>query len=141
MSFSALNNCSKKTGIHAARLTCHTRIKLSVYPANRVWPSADHANEIQSAGLALPLRLITSGLRSSTTDFDSKSHILMLGPEAAHSQYRFGLKVRVLIMSPPSRVYKCLPSFRSHSIAFPSLPPEAHKEPSGDTVTVFTYPV
>lgn len=64
----------------------------------------------------------------------------MVGPTAAQSQYLLGLKHRELIMSPPSRVYKCLPSFKSHSIAIPSLPPDAHKEPSGDTVTTFRYP-
>lgn len=121
-----------------------------------------------------------------------------------------GLKHSALMMSPPSRVYRCLPSFRSHSMAWPSwgaakrnhskpsnpwlrsscpsktfrhgnssrfvsemwvschgiirgtalscedtrigcssaclppgctLPPEAHREPSGETVTVFRYPV
>merc|ERR1719430_117453 len=35
-----------------------------------------------------------------------------------------------------SRVYKWRSSFRSQSMAFASLPPEAHREPSGDTVTV-----
>merc|ERR1719357_2068505 len=120
------------------RVTCHTRIKLSVYPAKRVCPSADHAKEMHSAGFALPLKLITSGLSSSTTDFDSKSQILMLGPVAAHNQYLFGLKVNVLMMSLLSSVYKCFPSLRSHSIALPSLPPEAHRDPSGETVTVLT---
>lgn len=66
---------------------------------------------------------------------------LMLGPAAAHSQYLFGLKQRAFRMSPPSRVYKCFPSFKSHSMAIPSFPPDAHKEPSGDTVTQFRYPV
>ena len=65
----------------------------------------------------------------------------MLGPVAAHNQYRFGLKHKELMMFPPSKVYKCFPSFKSQSIAFPSLPPDAHNEPSGETVTVFKYPV
>merc|ERR1719197_252197 len=45
------------------------------------------------------------------------------------------------MMSPASRLYRRLPSPRSHSMATPSFPPEAHSEPSGDTVTLFTYPV
>merc|ERR1719409_552020 len=45
------------------------------------------------------------------------------------------------MMSPASREYSRLPSLRSHSMAVPSLPPEAHREPSGETVTVFRYPV
>jgi len=122
----ANNERNRSTSVHADRLTCHTRIKLSVYPANKVCPSADHANEMQSAGRAFPLRLITSGLISSTTDLDSKSQILMLGPDAAHSQYRLGLKVSVFIMSPPSNVYRC---FRSDPTTWPSHPSrQKHKE-------------
>lgn len=48
------------------------------------------------------------------------TQILMLGPVAAHSQYRLGLKQRALMVSPLSRVYRCFPSFRSHSMACPS---------------------
>merc|ERR1712141_233275 len=88
-------------------------------------------------GSALELVLITSGRSSSTTILPSKSQILMEGPVAAHSQYLLGEKIRALMMSPPSRVYRCLPSFRSQSMAWPSLPPEAHREPSGETVTQF----
>ena len=57
----------------AAMETCHTRITLSVYPANRVWPSADHAMEIHWGGSAFMLALITSGRSSSTTIFPSRS--------------------------------------------------------------------
>merc|ERR1719311_1752187 len=42
---------------------------------------------------------------------------------------------------PASNEYKCLPSLTSQSIAVPSLPPEAHSEPSGETVLVYTTPV
>lgn len=125
------------------RVTCQTRIRLSVYPANNVCPSADQAREMQFGGFALLPKEMTSGFKSSTTDLDSKSQILMLGPVAAHSQYRLGLKHRELIITGiPSvgRVYKCLPSLRSQSIAMPSLPPEAHREPSGETVTVLRNP-
>ena len=69
------------------------------------------------------------------------TQILMLPPVAAHNQYLLGLKHRALIMFPPSRVYKCLASFKSHNIAMPSLPPDAQSEPSGETVTEFRYPV
>jgi len=53
----------------------------------------------------------------------------------------FGEKHRLLIVSTWSRVYKCFPSLRSQSIALASLPPDAQREPSGDMVTVFKYPV
>lgn len=48
-----------------------------------------------------------------------------------------GEKHNAVMMSLWSKVCKCLPSLRSHSMAFESLPPLAHKLPSGDTVTVF----
>ena len=51
---------------------------------------------------------------------DIHTHILILGPVAAHSQYLFGLKVNALITSPPSNVYKCFPSFKSHNMTCPS---------------------
>jgi hypothetical protein len=53
----------------------------------------------------------------------------------------FGEKHRAVIMSLWSSVCKCLPSLRSHNIALQSLPPLAQRLPSGDTVTVFKYPV
>merc|ERR1719198_2804587 len=52
-----------------------------------------------------------------------------------------GLKVSALMVPPASREYKCLPSLTSHNIAVPSLPPEAQREPSGETVQVYTTPV
>ena len=52
----------------------------------------------------------------------------MLGPVAAHSQYLLGLKHKALITSPPSKVYKCLPSPRSHSIAWPSCKKKKKKK-------------
>lgn len=79
--------------------------------------------------------LVWSGLALALTQ------ILMVGPTAAHSQYLLGLKHRAFKTAPPSSVYKCFPSFKSHSIAWPSLPPDAHREPSGETVTQFRYPV
>lgn len=68
------------------------------------------------------------------------TQILMEGPKAAHSQYLLGEKHSDVMMSLWSKVWRCLPSFKSHSIAFMSLPPEAQREPSGETVTVFKYP-
>merc|ERR1712166_1348213 len=58
------------------------------------------------------------------------------------SQYLLGEKQSAWMMSPCSHgsEYKRLPSFRSQSMATPSLPPEAHKEPSGETVTALMYP-
>lgn len=117
--------------------TVQTRIRLSVYPANKVCPSADHASE----STVTPWPLGFSARSSSTVFLLSRSQILMTEPAAAQSQYRLGLNVSASIMSPPSRVYKCLPSFKSHNIALPSLPPDAHNEPSGDTVTVLRYPL
>merc|ERR1719402_19518 len=41
----------------------------------------------------------------------------MEGPVAAHSQYLLGEKVRALIVSWWSNVYRCFPSLRSHNMA------------------------
>jgi len=58
--------------------TCQTRINLSVYPANRVCPSADHASDRQTGALlVLP---ITSGFSSSTTILPSRSCNIVHGP-------------------------------------------------------------
>lgn len=67
--------------------------------------------------------------------------MMMLLAVAAHSQYRFGENTSAWISSPAVRLYRCLDSFRSHSIVVPSLPPDAHSEPSGEIVTVLMYPV
>jgi len=77
-----------------------------------------------------------SGLSSSTIDLLSKSKILMHEAVAAHNQYLLGEKTKALTMSPASKEYKCLPSFKSQSMVIPSLPPEAAKEPSGETERV-----
>lgn len=55
---------------------------------------------------------------------------------AAHSQYRLGEKASACISSPACSEYRCLDSFRSHNMVVPSLPPDAHREPSGEMVTV-----
>merc|ERR1719225_475874 len=93
------------TGFHLepAMLTCHTRIRLSLYPANRVWPSLDQARAVHWGGSARA-DPATSGLRSSTWFLLSRSHTLMEGPLAAHSQYLLGENTRELMMSWFSRV-------------------------------------
>merc|ERR1719482_1875043 len=60
---------------------------------------------------------------------------------AAQSQYLLGLKTRLWMISPASRLYRRLPSLRSQSMAVPSFPPEAQREPSGETQAVLRYPV
>merc|ERR1740127_111379 len=45
------------------------------------------------------------------------------------------------MVDPASKEYKCFPSLTSQSIAVPSFPPDAQREPSGDTVLVYTTPV
>jgi hypothetical protein len=58
----------------AAMETCHTRITLSVYPANSVCPSEDQARLMHCGGSARPEVVeITSGFSSSTTILPSKS--------------------------------------------------------------------
>merc|ERR1719412_2816590 len=121
-------------------LTCQTLIRLSEYPANSVCPSALQARERHCGGSARA-DPGTSGLSSSTMFLLSRSQILMVGPVAAHNQYLLGEKVSPLMGSLWSRVYRCLPSFRSHSMALVSFPPEAQREPSGDMVTVLRYPL
>merc|ERR1719487_875027 len=49
--------------------------------------------------------------------------------------------MRALIVPPASNEYKCLPSLTSHSMAVPSLPPDAHNEPSGEIEVEYTTPV
>merc|ERR1712226_70990 len=76
---------------------------------------------------------------SSTSSFCSKSQIRIAGPQAAQSQYRFGLKTRVLISLAPSKQWSglCALSPKSQSIALPSCPPLAARDPSGETMTGF----
>ena len=80
--------------------------------------------------------MLYSGLSSSTFDFFSRSKIVIEEEVAAHSQYRLGEKTRAWISSPACREYRCLDSLRSHNMVVPSLPPDAHREPSGEIVTV-----
>lgn len=60
---------------------------------------------------------------------------------AAHSQYLLGEKANAFTVSPASKEYRFFPSVNSHNIVIPSLPPEAQRDPSGETVTVLMYPV
>merc|ERR1711879_453272 len=47
---------------------------------------------------------------SSTSSFCSKSQIRIAGPQAAQSQYRFGLNTRVLISLAPSKLHLSSPN-------------------------------
>ena len=76
------------------------------------------------------------GTERKLTYLLSRSKIFTQLAVAAHNQYRFGEKTRALTMSPASREYRCLPSFKSQSMVIPSLPPEAASEPSGETEIV-----
>lgn len=111
---------------------------LSVYPPKRVCPSADQAKQVHEGTLPFS---VSSGRSVSTTTLDSRSQILMEASVAAHNQYRLGEKTNPLMTSPASKEYKRFPSFKSQSMAVPSFPPLAAKEPSGETQTVFKYPV
>jgi hypothetical protein len=62
--------------------------------------------------------------------------MMMLLDVAAQSQYRLGEKTSAWISSPALSEYRCFDSLRSQSIVVPSLPPDAHREPSGEMVTV-----
>ncbi len=92
---------------------------------------------VKGTDLSLLTHKLEFWLNSSATLLLSKSQISMhCWVVAATSQYLLGLKHKALIMSPASKEYKRFPSAKSHSIATPSLPPLAQREPSGDTVTV-----
>ena len=117
-------------------ITPHARIKLSVYPANSVCPSALHDKLTHSGSrLFLPTALY-SGFSSSTLLFFSRSKTTIMLEVAAHNQYRFGEKTRAWISSPAGSEYRCFDSLRSQSMVTPSLPPDAHSDPSGEMVTV-----
>lgn len=75
------------------------------------------------------LQFIYSDLALQVRDLD-------VGPVTAQSQQRLGLKHRLLMMFPPPSVWRCLPLLKPHSMAWLSLPPEAQKDPPGETVTV-----
>ena len=166
-SYFTLSNIRHTDRIYLVIETCQTRMTLSVYPEYNVWPSADQASEThcgtnRSFGLAISALSSSTTILCSKSYFiefirkrmnvysNSMSlkgslkywigrltQILMELPVAAQSQYLFGEKQRALMLSPLSKVYKCLLSFKSHNMAWPSLPPDAQSEPSGETVTVF----
>ncbi len=71
-----------------------------------MYPLDMHAHTYDKATVARKLGVLTQ--------------ILMFCPDAEQSQYLFGLKTSALMTSLPGSVYKCFPSFKSHSIAFPS---------------------
>ena len=71
---------------HALDITPHARIRLSVYPANSVCPSALHAKLTHSGSLLFLPTAVYSGFNSSTLLFFSRSKMIMLLEVAAHSQ-------------------------------------------------------
>ena len=88
---------------YALDITPHARIILSVYPANKVCPSALHAKLTHSGSRLFFPTAVYSGFSSSTLLFFSRSKIIMLLDVAAHSQYRLGEKTRAWISSPADK--------------------------------------
>ncbi len=125
-----------KHPFHEELLTFHTLILPSVYPAYRSEPLGDQQRQVQYGICAVALCTGNSGRSSSTSTLFSRSHIFMPCVVAAQSQYLLGENTREWMMSPASKLYKDLPSTRSHSIAVPSFPPDAQRDPSGEIVTV-----
>lgn len=109
---------------NAVYIVCNQQI-VSVHQQTKPWRGTLGAE---------PLRSVYQRCRSL------KSQIMKVGSAATHSQSLLGLKHRALILSAPLSVYRCLPSFRTHSMSLPSFPPDAHNEPLGDTVKQFRWP-
>ncbi len=86
--------------IYCLDMTPQALIKLSVYPANSVCPSALHAKLTHSGSLLFLPTAVYSGLSSSTLLFFSRSKMMMELDVAAHSQYRLGEKTKAWISSP-----------------------------------------
>ena len=89
--------------IYCLDITPHALIKLSVYPANSVCPSALHAKLTHSGSLLFLPTAVYSGFNSSTLLFFSRSKMMMELDVAAHSQYRFGENTKAWISSPAVR--------------------------------------
>ena len=89
--------------IYCLDITPQALIKLSVYPANSVCPSALHAKLTHSGSLLFLPTAVYSGFNSSTLLFFSRSKMMMELDVAAQSQYRFGEKTRAWISSPAVR--------------------------------------
>ena len=89
--------------IYCLDITPQALIKLSVYPANNVCPSALHAKLTHSGSLLFLPTAVYSGFNSSTLLFFSRSKMMMELDVAAHSQYRFGEKTKAWISSPAVR--------------------------------------
>ena len=105
-----------------------------------VWPSADQAREVPWGG---SVRLWSWKLLAPV-------HLQWLCPPTPRSPCwacsstkaeQPGLKHGALMMFPLSSPWGCLPSSRFHSMAQPTLPPEAQRDPSGETVSVQTASV
>lgn len=89
--------------IYCLDITPQALIRLSVYPANSVCPSALHAKLTHSGSRLFLLTAVYSGFNSSTLLFFSRSKMMMELDVAAHSQYRLGEKTRAWISSPAVR--------------------------------------
>ena len=86
--------------IYCLDITPQALIKLSVYPANSVCPSALHAKLTHSGSVLFFPTAVYSGFNSSTLLFFSRSKMMMELDVAAHSQYRLGENTRAWISSP-----------------------------------------
>ena len=100
---SALPSNSNISTIYCLDITPQALIKLSVYPANSVCPSALHARLTHSGSLLFLPTAVYSGFNSSTLLFFSRSKMMMELDVAAQSQYRFGENTRAWISSPAVR--------------------------------------
>lgn len=89
--------------IYCLDITPQALIRLSVYPANSVCPSALHAKLTHSGSLLFLPTAVYSGFNSSTLLFFSRSKMMMELDVAAHSQYRLGEKTKAWISSPAVR--------------------------------------
>lgn len=94
----------ENTNYIALLMTPHALIRLSVYPANSVCPSALQANETHSGSRLFLPTAMNSGLSSSTLLFFSRSKMMMDEAVAAQSQYLFGEKTRAWISLPALRL-------------------------------------
>ena len=72
--------------LQALDITPQARIKLSVYPANSVCPSALQAKLTHSGSRLFLPTAVYSGVSSSTLFFFSRSKTIMFFDVAAHSQ-------------------------------------------------------
>lgn len=75
-----------------------------------------------------------SGLSSSNKVRSCNLKILIPEVVAAANQYLLGEKAKEWTSAAAFKVYKVMLEFKSHKMMTPSLPAEAHNDPSGDKV-------